>query len=164
MEYTDRFLLVPAEQYSALLESSQKAAVVPRERVEEPMEVDSVDDADEEKDRSVEPPPQTRSPQERGHTREAVDSGPTLQPQSRERVLEAVPKRFRAKADRLLHLIETVVRWNDKGEVVKENGTVLRGSHITDLLRDTVYPLKKVDVPGREYVRPVIRKLYIPKS
>ena len=41
MEYTDTFLLVPAEQYSALLESAQKAAVVPQERVEEPVEVDS---------------------------------------------------------------------------------------------------------------------------
>ena len=64
MEYMDSFLLVPAEQYSALLESAQKAAVVPREWVEEPMEVDSVDDAAGEKDQSVEPPPQTPPPQE----------------------------------------------------------------------------------------------------
>ena len=47
---------------------------------------------------------------------------------------------------------------------MKEDGTVLRGSHIADLLRDTVYPLKKVDLPGREYVRGVIRKLYITRS
>ena len=110
MEYTDRFLLVPAEQYSALLEIAQKAAVVPQERVEEPIEVDSADDATGEKDRSVEPPLHTPLPQELGHSHKAVTSRPTFQPQSRERVLEAVPKRLRAKAECLLHLIETVVR------------------------------------------------------
>ena len=54
--------------------------------------------------------------------------------------------------------------WNDKGEVVKEDGTVLRGSHIADFIRDMVYSLKIVDVPGQEYIRLVIRKLYIPRS
>ena len=93
MEYTDRFLLVPAEQYSTLLESAQKAAVLPQVRVEETMEVDSVDDAGGEKDRSVEPPLQTPPPQERGHSHEAIASGPTLQPQSCERVLEAIRKK-----------------------------------------------------------------------
>lgn len=69
-------------------------------------------------------------------------------------IVNAMPRNYKNKARALLEHIRTgdVVRWTVKGEIFDEDGSIITGSHITDLLKDLSLRDYKGDPPvGGDY-------------
>lgn len=76
------------------------------------------------------------------------------------RILLAIPQRYRGRAGRLLKMIKHDISWNGKGELVKD-GDVVHGSHISDLLRDLFVPYKH-EIKGRSLFTQMLEDMNLP--
>jgi hypothetical protein len=74
-------------------------------------------------------------------------------------ILSAIPKYFRNRAQSLLNHIwadpQHTLQWNDRGELIVK-GVVIPGSHITDLLKNSLQPL------GQKEFHEGLKELNIP--
>ena len=86
----------------------------------------------------------------------------TTKRMAKTRILTAIPRQYRSRASRLLDLLGTKLDWDDKGQLVKHNGDVVKGSHISDLLRDTQVPYKSIVVEGRDYFHKIMDEVHVP--
>ena len=82
-----------------------------------------------------------------------------------ELVLAGVPKLYKRQAIALIQHIEHTAKiaWNAQGEVIL-NGTVILGSHITDLLKDTFRKYKNFNPKGVEQFYKTLAESNIPKG
>lgn len=81
-------------------------------------------------------------------------------------VLVSVPSTLRKKAERLLKHLKTdknVIDWNDKGEIVA-NGSVVKGSHLIDLVNDTLRKRKHFSPRGWKEFNKALFKLNTPQD
>ena len=79
-------------------------------------------------------------------------------------ILYTVPRRFKPKAIKILYMLRLIIKWNHKGEVIKEDGHVLENSKMSDIIRDLVWPFKKRRVIGRDYIAKVLSKKNFPND
>lgn len=77
-----------------------------------------------------------------------------------------LPKTLQSRGGRLLHILSIVVKWNQSGEVIDHRtGSVISGSHIVDLIRHLLQPLRRGGDPhGMEYMREVVDELHVPQT
>ena len=81
-----------------------------------------------------------------------------------ESVLQAIPQRFRNKASKFLHLLETGIQWDHKGQLIKADGNVIINSSISEALRDAIWPYKHKQVLGRQYIKDAIQRMHLHQS
>lgn len=63
------------------------------------------------------------------------------------RLLALTPKAYQSRAQSLFNFLESKMSINDKGEVVKSDGTVIDGSNIADLIQHAVRDRRRNIVP-----------------
>lgn len=56
----------------------------------------------------------------------------------RERLISATPKPYQSRAQSLFQFIANKLKMNEKGELINDDGSVLDGSNITDLIQHSV--------------------------
>ena len=105
----------------------------------------SNDDSDADEDDSE--PSQTEGP---GSPMQAVD------------ILKRISGRVRPRARIILHLINSSLKWNKKGEIITQSGDVIHGSDISIIVRNIALPYKNRHVIGSHYVDNVMRRMNIP--
>lgn len=79
--------------------------------------------------------------------------------------LEQFPTQYRNRAQNLLKHIEnqTDIHWNDRGELLVD-GTPFAGSHIVDLIDDTVRHKKTARPPGSESFMNALLNSNVPRT
>ena len=80
------------------------------------------------------------------------------------RILAAIPLKFRSKTQRLLEYLGDDITWNSLGELIRDDGNVIQGSHISDLVKDLYYNFKKKDLIGKDYFSAKLEQLHVPAS
>jgi hypothetical protein len=144
MEYVNKFVLLPIDKFERL--SSQKD--------------DGIDSAGSAiTSENLETPAADKNTSVSSSTGQRVDS------LSEDDIISSVPKKFRTRAKGLLnHLVhDGIIRWDAKGEVTLD-GDVVKGSHVTDLLKDTQTTYKRFSPIGRERLKDVLRSRNMPLS
>ena len=70
---------------------------------------------------------------------------------SEEEIINALPKKVKGKASRLLNFLKKIplLNWDGKGEVSFDEN-VSPYSHITDLVRDSILPYKNINLAGKK--------------
>ena len=63
------------------------------------------------------------------------------------RLLTLTPKPYQTRAQSLFHFIENKMSMNDKGEIMKSDGTLIEGSNITDLIQHAVRDRRRNMIP-----------------
>ena len=134
--------MVPADEYRRLLKTREESV---RRSTDTKPEVPNTTTPFETPPSPTTPPP------------------PTASQMSDELALLAVPQKFRSKAGRLLKFMDEKLTWNSKGELLKEDGSALQGSHIGDLLKDLYYTYKKEHLTGRTYFKDKLDSEHAPK-
>ena len=76
-------------------------------------------------------------------------------------ILKRISGRVRPQARVILHLINTVLKWNKKGEIITQSGDVIHGSDISVIVRNIAQPYKKRHIIGSHYVDNVMRRMNI---
>ena len=136
----ERFLMVPADEYDRLLK-------IRNEKYDN--KVVSVD---------VQPTVNTVEPHKEQPT---ITSDTKL---AIHKVLAAIPKKFRSKGQRLLEYAGDNLRWNVKGEIIRDDNQVVIGSHMSDLIKDMYYSYKKKDLAGKSVFETRLKELHVPIS
>ena len=79
-------------------------------------------------------------------------------------ILSAIPKNFRNRARALLNHImadpQHIIQWNDKGELIMK-GSIIAGSHITDLLKNSQRKYRHLQPIGQKEFRERLKELNI---
>mgnify|MGYP001552780171 CR=1 FL=1 len=81
-------------------------------------------------------------------------------------IIESVPKTMREKARWLVHRMKKSadIGWNNEGELVVD-GTPVKGSHIVDLVNQTLRKRKRVkQLTGEDAYLQGLRRLHIPQE
>lgn len=99
---------------------------------------------------------QAENLEERRHIREKLRKFITL----------STPRAYRMRAERLFDFIDPHVKFNERGEIIEENGDVIRNSHIDDLLQYAVRDVRrKLGAPqGWEYFQKVLSNHNVPHN
>ena len=63
------------------------------------------------------------------------------------RLLALTPKPYQSRAQNLFHFIENKMSINDKGEILKNDGTTIDGSNIADLIQHAVRDRRRNIIP-----------------
>lgn len=89
----------------------------------------------------------------------------TMKRLNTENILISIPKNVKHKARAILdHIIEgDVITWNEKGEISIE-GNRIENSHITDLIKCSLYSYKNLDPKGYNQFHLALQKSNIPQS
>ena len=151
MEGIDTYVMVPADEYKRISKQSaaqssiptRDASVMTDDIIYDPGDGIVGDQSDVAKESKTAPPP-------------------TLL--SKDSVIAAIPHKFRSKASRLLDVIGDRILWNEKGELLKQNGDSIPDSHISDLIKDLYYTYKKVNLPGRDHFAKNIEEMHLPQT
>ena len=147
MKHNHKLVLIPEEKYNSL-QTTRKQEELPLTVTEE----NSPEDIEH-----------TYKPEAEGHS-QPMASG-TLPKLDTEVIISAVPKPWKNKARSIIQHIQAyptpVLTWDDKG-VVFIHGIPLPGSHISDLVKDSVKPYKIYTPRGdREYYQ-ALREMNVP--
>ena len=80
-----------------------------------------------------------RDPYDRVHLQgETLDQMMQFKEQMRERLLQATPKPYQNRAGTLFSFVKDKLQMTPKGEIYKDDGQVIEGSNITDLVQHAV--------------------------
>ena len=80
-----------------------------------------------------------RDPHDRVHLQgETLDQMIQFKEQMRERLLQATPKPYQNRATTLFSFVKDKLQMSPKGEIYKDDGQVIEGSNITDLVQHAV--------------------------
>ena len=81
-------------------------------------------------------------------------------------VLASVPRTLRKKAERLLHHMKSdknIIDWNKRGEIIADGG-VIPGTHLVDLLNDTLRKRKDFNPKGWQQFNKALARLNTPQD
>ena len=178
MADVERFLMVPEQKYNNLLiQIKQLRASVNdnHSQISTPSQTDSSRVKESNNNADVEDVSEMEYPERRKNqlhadidtynsdtdVDETIDDANNSLPERI--ILTAIPRQYRSRSKRLLEIIKDHVKWDSKGQILKDDNNIIQGSHISDLLRDIQIPYKNIEIPGRAYFKGVLSKLHIPK-
>ncbi|CAH1802980.1 unnamed protein product [Owenia fusiformis] len=82
-------------------------------------------------------------------------------------IVSTLPEKWKSKGRSLLDFIQransTVLTWNQAGEV-NVNGETIQNSHISDLVKEVIYPFTDFSPVGLEQFKIALRKINVPRS
>ena len=70
-----------------------------------------------------------------------------LKDELRSRLLSMTPKAFQSRAQSMYNFVENKLKFNNRGELLRDNGTAIEGSNITDLIQHAVRDRRRNIVP-----------------
>ena len=84
---------------------------------------------------------------------------------TKESMLVLLPKNYRHRASAILDHIEQQddIDWNDKGEIIIK-GETIPYTHISDLLKKTLYSYKNFNPKGTEQFLEILKETNLPQS
>lgn len=82
-----------------------------------------------------------------------------------EKILASIPKNVKHKASAILdHIMDSdTISWNEKGEIIID-GACVENSHITDLVKSSLYTYKNLNPKGFNQFHLALQKSNIPQS
>lgn len=89
-----------------------------------------------------------------------------LKEKMRRFITMSTPRQYRSRAETLFDFVEPRVRFNEKGEIMDDNGHVIENSHIDDLLQHAVRDMRrKLGEPvGWSYFLNMLRRENVPHN
>ena len=89
-----------------------------------------------------------------------------LKEKMRRFITMSTPRQYRSRAETLFDFVESRVRFNEKGEIMDDNGQVIENSHIDDLLQHAVRDMRrKLGEPvGWPYFLNMLRRENVPHN
>ena len=86
---------------------------------------------------------------------ETLDQMKQVKDTMRQRLLQATPKPYQNRADTLFNFIKDKVRISPKGELYRDDGQLIEGSNITDLVQHAVRDRRRAINPDgwKDFVR-----------
>ena len=94
-----------------------------------------------------------------------LDQMKQVKEQLRNSLAIATPKPYQSRANALFQTIENIVKFNDKGEIYSEDGTLISGSRLEDLIQHAVRDRRRNLMPtGWSEFLTILRNHNVPKS
>ena len=89
-----------------------------------------------------------------------------LKEKMRRFITMSTPRQYRSRAETLFDFVESRVRFNEKGEIMDENGQVIQNSHIDDLLQHAVRDMRRNlgEPVGWPYFLNMLRRENVPHN
>ena len=95
---------------------------------------------------------------------ETLNEMKNLKSELSKRLLALTPKPYQTRAQSLFNFIESKMPINDRGEVMKADGTVIGGSNIADLIQHAVRDRRRNIIPvGWNYFLSILRDSNTPR-
>lgn len=96
---------------------------------------------------------------------ETIERMKTLKDQMRNYLTISTPRPYRSRAESLFQSLEPHLNVNDKGEIIKEDNTVIDSSRYEDLIQHAVRDRRRNFIPkGWEYFLNLMKKHNVPKA
>ena len=94
-----------------------------------------------------------------------LDQMKQVKEQLRNSLAIATPKPYQSRANALFQTVENILKFNDKGEIYSEDGTLVSGSRVEDLIQHAVRDRRRNLMPtGWSDFLTILRKHNVPKS
>ena len=141
-----KMVLIPSARYADLLRE-----------VKEKTDIKTADSAIEKQDGDI-----VRSPAAATAVKDTCKSDNFL---NEELILQTIPKVYKTKAKALLtHILTSdILKWNKLGEIVYRD-KVIAGTHITDLIKDTLRTYKNYNPIGKYEFYKALSEIHTPLS
>ena len=146
MEYSDRSIMVPADQYAKLFNQPLQDSKHGHEKnVSVHHSRGKVGHAVQTLQYDERNAPPTEAKHKDLDTIGQVDDTGLLEsdPLTLDNILLGLPARYKRKSEALLKLIHGKIFWDSKGQLLDENDTPIQHSHMTDLLGHLHLPSSK---------------------
>lgn len=80
------------------------------------------------------------------------------------RIIDATPRPYQKRADSLLNFLKNKITMNDKGELVKDDGSIMTGTNVGDLIQHAVRDRRRNLTPfGWSYFLDILRNQNAPR-
>jgi hypothetical protein len=160
MQWADKFIILPIDQYSRLKKQSEKTvAPISQETSVEvqatsavPHNTPSSNNSDAHQGQ-----PQFDEEAPKAHAMQ-MEFGTLIESM----ILSTLPKMYRSKSAALLKYLKGELKWSPSGELIID-GTPVKDSHITDLLRDIQRQFKKFHPKGHNRFWKMVQKINCPE-